>query len=96
MAEPVGPRDAGGSTDRVGEARILLGYATERRCVLRSLKVALVVGTVLAILNHFDALLSGTLGPLAAFQIGITYTVPYLVATFGSVMEERALRLERT
>jgi hypothetical protein len=60
--------------------------------MLRSLKVALVVGTVLAAINHFDAFRSGTLSVTGALQIGITYLVPYFVATFGSVMQEKAMK----
>ena len=64
--------------------RIFARYAGEKACVLRSLKVALVVGTVLALINHYDAILSGTLGTTGTLQVLLTYTVPYSVATYGS------------
>ena len=52
--------------------------------MLRSLKVALIVGTVLALINHYDAIVSGRLGSTGVLQILLTYVVPYSVATFGS------------
>ena len=64
--------------------RIFARYAGERACVLRSLKVALIVGTVLALINHYDAIASGRLGSTGVLQILLTYVVPYSVATFGS------------
>jgi len=73
--------------------RLFLKYARERVCVVRSLKVALVVGTVLAFLNHYDSILSGMLNATVFFQIVITYAVPYSVATFGSAMQARHMEL---
>jgi hypothetical protein len=33
-----------------------LKHACEKTCVYRSMKVALLVGTVLALINHYDAI----------------------------------------
>jgi hypothetical protein len=62
-------------------------HACEKNCVLRSLKVALFVGTVLAFINHYDAILSGSLSSAGVVQILVTYAVPYCVATFGSASQ---------
>jgi hypothetical protein len=67
--------------------RIFGGYAGERACVLRSMKVALVVGTVLALINHYGALISGRLGIVELLQILVTYAVPFSVATFGAASQ---------
>ncbi len=64
-------------------------HATDKVCVLRSIKVALVVGTVLALINHFDAILSGAIGARRGFQIVLTYLVPYCVSMYGSAMQAR-------
>ncbi len=77
-----------------GRARLFAKYALERRCVARSLKVALVVGTILALINHFDSIVSGSLGPAVTFQILLTYAVPYSVATFGSAMHGVQMELD--
>lgn len=56
-----------------------------RPVVLNALKTALVVGTVLTLINQGDALLRGavSLGVLA--KIALTYVVPYLVSTAGAL-----------
>ena len=49
----------------------------------RSVQVALIVGTVLNLINQGDVLLHG--GHFNLFKVALTYTVPYLVATYGAV-----------
>lgn len=49
----------------------------------RSLVVALIVGTILNLINQGDALLNGTAINIA--KIILTYAVPYFVATYGAV-----------
>lgn len=73
--------------------KLFLKYAKQRVCIIRSLKVALIVGTVLAFLNHYDSIFSGTVNSVITFQIIITYAVPYSVATFGSAMQARHMEL---
>ena len=53
--------------------------------VLRSLKVAAIIGTVLVAINQGDLILSGRLDGGAAWKIPLTYLVPYCVATYGAV-----------
>ncbi len=76
-----------------GQARLFAKYAFEKRCVARALKVALIVGTVLALINHFDSIASGSLDAAVTFQILLTYTVPYSVSTFSSAMQ--ALQMDQ-
>ncbi len=57
--------------------------------VRMALKVALVVGTVLNLINHFDILLGAPLGTTVAVQMGPTYVVPYCVSTHGQVWGRR-------
>jgi len=73
--------------------RLFLKYAKERVCVIRSLKIALIVGTILAFINHYDSISAGTVDGTGFFQIIITYAVPYSVATFGSAMQARHMEL---
>ena len=51
------------------------------------------VGTILGAVNHYDAILSGTFSATTLVQIGITYLVPFCVATFGSAMQARHIEL---
>lgn len=69
-------------------------HAAKKVCVYRSTKVALVVGTVLGLINHYDAIFYGTLTTTKIFQISITYLVPFSVATFGSAMQARHIELQ--
>ncbi len=50
-----------------------------------ALRVALVVGTVLNLINHFDLLSGAPLTPSVATQVVLTYLVPYCVSTHGQV-----------
>ncbi|UTD25741.1 nitrate/nitrite transporter NrtS [Bradyrhizobium sp. WD16] len=58
-------------------------YALSDGVPRRSFIVAVLVGTVLNLINQGDALV-GPL-PLNWLKIGLTYVVPYLVATYGAV-----------
>ena len=56
-----------------------------RPVVLTAIKVAIVVGTMLALINHGPALLALELGRQQIVQIALTYLVPYGVSTYSSV-----------
>ena len=49
----------------------------------RSLVVALVVGTILNLINQGDALIGG--GHIVIPKLLLTYCVPYCVSTYGAV-----------
>ena len=51
----------------------------------RSLLVALVIGTILAFLNHGDTFLTGNWRPGLYWKVPLTYLVPFCVATFGAL-----------
>ncbi len=57
--------------------------------VRMALRVAVVVGTVLNLINHFDLLLGAPLSSTAAGQMALTYVVPYCVSTHGQVWARR-------
>ena len=58
---------------------------------LRAIKTALVVGTLLTLINQADAVLAG--GSLIWWKAALTFCVPYFVATWGAVGAKReALR----
>jgi len=58
--------------------------------VRRSLRVAVLVGTTLALINHGDRILAMTLDSEAVVKIMLTYLVPYSVSTWASVQTDRA------
>ncbi len=69
-----------------------LAIAREPAVVRRAIRIALVVGTLLILINHGDALLHGALSPLRLGQMVLTVLVPYCVSTVSSVSVIRELR----
>ncbi|ABA24396.1 conserved hypothetical protein [Trichormus variabilis ATCC 29413] len=55
----------------------------EPKFVPTALKVAVVVGSILFIINHGSALLQGNMGRDRWISAGITYLVPYFVNIHG-------------
>lgn len=58
-------------------------YCVSNGVPRRSFVVALVVGTILNLINQGDSLLGD--GPVDWAKIGLTFVVPYCVATYGAV-----------
>jgi hypothetical protein len=63
--------------------RLAWHYALSDGIPRRSLYVALIVGTILNLINQGDAILAG--GAINWAKIVLTYAVPYLVSTYGAV-----------
>ena len=59
--------------------------ARQPKVVRRAIYIALVVGTLLALINHGHAVISGAFDLENAIQVMLTYLVPYGVSTFSSV-----------
>ena len=66
------------------------------RCTLRhrpmlkkSLAACVVVGTLLTALNQGDILLAGEWHSSLWWKIPLTYTVPFMVATYGAISNNR-------
>jgi hypothetical protein len=58
--------------------------ATDRVILRRSLVTCLIVGVVLTAINHGDAIARGELSPTLVWQVGLTFLVPFVVATVSS------------
>ena len=52
---------------------------------LRALKVALLVGTLLAAINYGDKLLASTMVQLDWIKLTLTYLVPYFVSLYSAL-----------
>lgn len=59
--------------------RLVFGGGTPLKAAL----TALVVGTILVVINHGDTMIVGEHPPF--WKIALTYCVPYLVTTWGAV-----------
>ncbi len=77
MVRPVNDVTNGSTTDS------WLHLAVTGGVPRRSFVVALVVGTILNLINQGDVLWSDA--SLDYLELGLTYVVPYLVASYGSV-----------
>ena len=62
----------------------LLATACQRAIVRRALIMAAVVGPILTLINQGDALVSDA--PFSFWKAGLTFIVPYLVATVSAVV----------
>ena len=55
---------------------------------IKALKTALVVGSILTGINHYDKLNNGEMPNL--LKVLLTYCVPYCVTTWGAIIGKRA------
>jgi hypothetical protein len=69
-----------------------LKIALRKDVVVRAVKLAVIVGTILAAINHGDKLLALALSSTDALKIGVTFFVPYCVSTISSAGAIRAQR----
>jgi len=60
--------------------------------VKRALVYAVVVGAILIVINHGDAILRGTIDAARWFKMGLTVLVPYTVSTLSSVSAIRSFQ----
>ena len=62
-----------------------LRLATQRSVARRALRYAIVVGTVLILINHGDAIVRGDISMVRLLRMLLTTAVPYVVSTASSV-----------
>lgn len=66
--------------------------AFSRGVVARALKVALVVGCILVVINHGDALLAGDIDGGRVAKMLLTFLVPYCVSVYSAAaVDKRAI-----
>lgn len=84
MSSPPLPRIAPWS--RPPEAlRLLLSGATARTC----LPIALVVGTILSLVNQGDVVAQGMAGGVVAVKVLANYAIPFLTSSTGALLAVR-------
>lgn len=64
-----------------------------RPLMKRSLVIALIVGTILTLINQGNVVASGDVPSALAWKVPLTYCVPYCVATTGAILNGRRSRL---
>jgi hypothetical protein len=68
----------------------------QRATVQRAITVAMIVGSILTLINQYDAIASGSFGAKFFFKMGLTFLVPYSVSSYSSVMALRAAQRSRS
>jgi hypothetical protein len=64
----------------------ILALCFSKSVVIRAVLSAVIVGTVLILINHYDAFTGGGMDNRRLFQISLTLIVPYIVSTVSSVI----------
>jgi hypothetical protein len=61
-----------------------------REHLRRTVRIALVVGTILTIINQADVILNGDAVTLTWVKAGLNYCVPFIVSNLGLLAGKRA------
>jgi hypothetical protein len=56
----------------------------------RTVRIALVVGTVLTVINQLDVLIAADATILTGVKIGLNYVVPFIVSNLGVLSARKA------
>ena len=72
---------------------IFFNLAKKQNVVTRALKVALIVGIVLNIINQWELLYTLKFGQINYFKFFLTFMVPYLVSSYSSVMAKMTFQV---
>jgi hypothetical protein len=81
--------ETGRAAEPVGGVRGILAYCLEHDTLAHSVRTALLVGTILAIINHGMDILSGQISARWIVPMLVTYLVPFSVTTYGQVHGKR-------
>lgn len=70
-----------------------LKHSLKKSSLYRGLKVAALVGLLLALINHYDVIFAGTLNQTHIFKILLTFLVPFSVSIISSGLQERQMEI---
>jgi hypothetical protein len=71
-------------------ARDALRICLRREHLRRTIKIALVVGTILTLINQLDVIVKGDASTLTWVKAGLNYCVPFIVSNLGLLAGKRA------
>jgi hypothetical protein len=69
--------------------RDALRICLRREYLRRTIKIALVVGTILTIINQLDVIIKGNADTLTWVKCGLNYCVPFVVSNLGLLAGKR-------
>jgi hypothetical protein len=70
--------------------REALRICFRREHLQRTVKIALVVGTILTLINQLDVILKGDATAITWVKTGLNYCVPFIVSNLGLLAGKRA------
>jgi hypothetical protein len=70
--------------------REALRICLRREHLRQTVKIALVVGTILTLINQLDVILRGDATALTWVKAGLNYCVPFIVSNLGLLAGKRA------
>ena len=70
--------------------RDALSIVFRREHLRQTLKIALVVGTILTLINQVDVILKGDATAVTWLKCGLNYCVPFIVSNLGLLAGKRA------
>lgn len=76
-----------GRSARVGARAAMvaecIGYCAQRRHLRRTIRIALIVGVVLTLINQADVVLRGDGTAATVVKAGLNFVVPFIVSNLG-------------
>jgi hypothetical protein len=83
MADMTRPRPTGRTTPTWANGREALAVVAYGGHLRNTVRIALVVGTVLFAINQLDVVLSGDATTVTWVKVAVTYLVPFVVSNLG-------------
>jgi hypothetical protein len=81
-----------GETWSGGGVREALSICMRREHLRRTLRIALVVGVVLTLINQADVIIGGDASAFTWVKVGLNFCVPFVVSNLGLLAGKRADR----
>jgi hypothetical protein len=72
--------------------REALRICRQRAHLRRTIRIALVVGTILTLINQLDVIIRGDAETITWVKAGLNYCVPFVVSNLGLLAGKRAER----
>jgi hypothetical protein len=79
-----------------GGVRQALAICMRREHLRRTLRIALVVGVVLTLINQGDVIIGGDASPATWIKVGLNFCVPFVVSNLGLLAGKRAERRDES
>lgn len=72
--------------------KLIFKIICNKDIIVRALKLSIVVGTILNIINQYDMMLEIDLSKINWFKFSLTYTIPFLVSMYTAISMKLSLK----